>query len=177
MDVDIDDRHACEALREHGGRRDGDVVEQAEAHRPVALGVMARRADEGDNRLVRVQRMVRSLHGCTSGNECDFDGLGRRERIGVERDGTATGRADCIEVLGRVHAEQFRTRGLSGLAHAGTEFPPSSRDRIEYVRAFGALGMAWRCRVLVKTGRGQQEHRSWTSLGQRKLDVFTTKKV
>ena len=45
MDVEIDDRHALDAM---GGQRvrgaDRDVVEQAEAHRAVALGVVARRA-------------------------------------------------------------------------------------------------------------------------------------
>ena len=50
MHVEIDHRdplHAPPAARMHGG--DGGVVEQAEAHRAVRFGVMARRPDSGES--------------------------------------------------------------------------------------------------------------------------------
>ena len=46
MHVVVDDGHARQAARARMRRGDGDVVEEAEAHRPVALGVMPGRPDE-----------------------------------------------------------------------------------------------------------------------------------
>ena len=54
VDVPVEDQDPLgAALGDRVGRRDGDVVEQAEAHRPVALGVVARRpqAAEGEAAL------------------------------------------------------------------------------------------------------------------------------
>jgi hypothetical protein len=46
MHVEIDDRHARQTPRvECVSRRDGDIVEKAEAHRLATLGVMAGRSD------------------------------------------------------------------------------------------------------------------------------------
>ena len=51
VDVDVDDRDAREPARERVRRGDRDVVEEAEAHRAVALGVVARRPDQRERRL------------------------------------------------------------------------------------------------------------------------------
>ncbi len=48
MDVEIDDRHALEAMRQRVRGADGDVVEQAEPHRAVALGVVSRRTHRAE---------------------------------------------------------------------------------------------------------------------------------
>ena len=65
MDVEIDDRDAVDAVLLLGvARGDGDVVEQAEAHRPRGLGVMAGRArrDEGV-RGAAGHHLVDGVHG------------------------------------------------------------------------------------------------------------------
>ena len=47
VDVPIDDQHPLEAVAgAQVGGTDGDVVEEAEAHGAIALGVVAGRADE-----------------------------------------------------------------------------------------------------------------------------------
>ena len=46
--VPVDDRHALAALFEELRSRDGDVVEQTEAHGSIGRRVMTRRADEGE---------------------------------------------------------------------------------------------------------------------------------
>ena len=57
MHVPIDDQHAVRArARRCGPRGDGHVVEQAKAHRILRAGVMARRADQAQRRLVLARR-------------------------------------------------------------------------------------------------------------------------
>ena len=46
MDVPVDDQHALRASVEGGLRGDGDVIEQAEAHRAPGERVVAGRTDE-----------------------------------------------------------------------------------------------------------------------------------
>jgi len=46
MDVPVDDRHPLQAGDEQLARRDGDVVEEAEPHRPVGRRMVTRRAHE-----------------------------------------------------------------------------------------------------------------------------------
>ncbi len=53
MDVEVDDRDACEAVHgERVRRADGDVVEDAEAHRATALGMVSGRPDRAERRSV-----------------------------------------------------------------------------------------------------------------------------
>ena len=61
VDVIIDDRHPRDARCARVGGRDGDVVEEAEAHRAMTLGVMSRRADERERGLLLARH--RPLHG------------------------------------------------------------------------------------------------------------------
>ena len=101
-----DRRRTSTACRCRGGRRcrrspratglarrrvrggDRHVVEQAEAHRPMAFGVMPRWADQRHGRFPCCQRMVRRLH-CGAGSQArNVNRLGGRERIRVQRDGT-----------------------------------------------------------------------------------------
>ena len=52
VDVPVEDQDALGAAGvERVGGGDGDVVEQAEAHRPVALGVVARRPQGAEGEL------------------------------------------------------------------------------------------------------------------------------
>jgi hypothetical protein len=53
MHVEVDDRHALDAMRlQRVARRDGDVVEDAKPHRPRAAGVVARGADGAKGGIV-----------------------------------------------------------------------------------------------------------------------------
>ncbi len=109
VDVDIDDGDACGTMRDQG-RRSGnrDVVEQAEPHGAIAFRVMTRRTDERDRRFAMLERMVRSLHSSTSGDERDLERLRRREGIGVERDAAPTRSRYRVNMGRRVDAQQLR---------------------------------------------------------------------
>ena len=52
VDIEVDDRHPLQAMHaQRMARRDGHVVEEAEAHRRVAGGVVARRAHRAEGGL------------------------------------------------------------------------------------------------------------------------------
>ena len=53
-------------------RGDGDVVEQAEAHRAIPLRVMAGRPHERERRLTTIEHMVRRLHRGSRSEERDL---------------------------------------------------------------------------------------------------------
>ena len=75
MDVEIDDRHAFEAVRQRVRGADGDVVEQAESHRAVALGVVS-------GRTHRAERVAAFARQHEIGRQHD---RARRVPRGVER--------------------------------------------------------------------------------------------
>ncbi len=82
--VPIDDRHAlpgCCELR----RSDRDVVEEAEAHRPVGHGMVSRRAArrKGDVTRSGLERVDGVEHG-TGGPQRGGPRPGRRVRVGIE---------------------------------------------------------------------------------------------
>ena len=86
MHVEIDDRHALDAVAVlRVARRDRRVVEQAEAHRPRRLGVMAGRAhgDEGVRRLL-VHHLVDRVHGAAGAAQGGLEAARRHRGVGVE---------------------------------------------------------------------------------------------
>src|ERR1700692_2499625 len=83
MHVEIDDRGTRDAvLLLRIARRDGDVVEQAKAHRPRSLGVMAGRArgDEGVGRLLG-QYLVNGEDGAADRAQRRFERAGRTRGV------------------------------------------------------------------------------------------------
>ena len=70
VDVPVEDQHALDAqLRDRVTRRDGNVVEQAEAHRPLRHGVMSRWSVRAEADLPRaaVDQPADELDGPTGG--------------------------------------------------------------------------------------------------------------
>ena len=101
MDVVVDDRDALEAERAlRGAGRDRDVVEEAEAHRPVLQGVMPGRAHERETAAERrLDRGARREHRRL---------VGRGRSDGVGGDPRAAGeRLNAGEVLRGVAEEQL----------------------------------------------------------------------
>ena len=86
MHVEIDDGRALEPVALlRVARRDRGVVEQAEAHRPRRLGVVAGRAhgDEGVRRLL-VHHLVDREHGAADAAQRRLEAAGRHRSVGVD---------------------------------------------------------------------------------------------
>ena len=118
VDVPVEDQDALGGvLAQRVRRRDGDVVEEAEAHRLRALGVMTRRAQCREARGgAPGHQGLCQRDGATRGVQRGRPRRGYAGRVGVQM--PATGRAqalDQIHVLGRVHGDErvaFSRRGL-----------------------------------------------------------------
>ena len=86
MHVEIDDRGALDAvLSLRMARGDRRVVEQAEAHRPRGLGVVAGRAggDEGVGGLAG-HHLVDRVHGAAGRAQRRLEAARRHRGVGVE---------------------------------------------------------------------------------------------
>ena len=167
VDVEVDDRDAPDAvvaLQVAGGDR--DVGEEAESHRPVGLGVVARRADggEGATRLAghhaSQQRSTapaasRAASKLPARPACRLDPARRRPprtRVGRGRRGAAGWtRLSCSRL--RVPASEARRAGRragSRLGRPGTgervgraeqaRFPQCAVDHPQAVRPFRVVG-------------------------------------
>src|SRR5439155_996549 len=84
MRVEVDDQHAL-AARGQFGRGDGDVVEQAESHRPLGEGMMPRRPHRTE-RVVAIAAFE-PLHGIEAGTGGQHRGV-ERWRVGPWRGDT-----------------------------------------------------------------------------------------
>ena len=96
VDVPVDDRHPL-ALVGQFRRGDRDVVEQAEAHRPVGNGVVSGWATSGERHVTRPrrERVDRIEHGAR-GTATGVPRSRRRERVGIEI--TATSLTEPLEL-------------------------------------------------------------------------------
>ena len=106
MHVEIDDGRAFGAVAVlRVARRDRGVVEQAEAHRPRRLGVMAGRAngDEGVVRLL-VHHLVDRVHGAAGAAQRRLEAARRHRGVGVDVHQALLRRgvADRLDVVHRV---------------------------------------------------------------------------
>ncbi len=109
MDVPVEDQDASGAARrDRMGGADGGVVEQAEAHRPVRLGVVAGRAQAAEDEvLLAGQQRTGALGGGPGRVQRRLPRLANDD--GVEIDRTASGRTellDRVDVLGAVDPGQ-----------------------------------------------------------------------
>ena len=112
------------------GRGDGDLVEQAEPHRPCRLGVMARRpAGAEGHRSVAVEHGVGGGHRAAAGVHGRVEAVRPDHRVGVDR--PAAGRSQRRELLdecGVVHPlDGLRRRRRSVLGS-----PPRLAHRREH---------------------------------------------
>jgi hypothetical protein len=115
VDVEVDDRHALGTVGLRRASGDGDIVEQAEAHRPVGWRMVTGRTHEGERASFgrgdrRARRQQRGLVARLGGG-----------RVAVEPR-RPHDPANPLEVLARVAAEnRFLT--------CGSAFAP--RERLE----------------------------------------------
>ena len=147
VDVEIDNGRASDTMRGQRVRGpDGDVVEQAEAHRPTALGVVARRAHgtEGGPALLAHDE-VGGQHDRAGRVEGGRQRMGVHRRVGVEevQPGRGTLRLDRRDVVALVNAGDLLVRGRLRrvVAQVGVE-PGADQpvpDRVQPVRALGVV--------------------------------------
>ena len=109
MDVVVDDRHALKTARAGVRSGNGDVVEEAEPHRTVSLGVMPGRPDEGQRpgTGAAIEHVLDRRHRRTRRDIRGFERPGRRERIRIQGHGAARGLLDRREVVGVVNPREL----------------------------------------------------------------------
>ena len=136
--VEVDDRDALEAVRlERVHRRDGDVVEDAEAHRPRARRVMPRRAHAAERALrLAAGDEIGGEHRRAGGAQRRIPGVRVHRGVGVEVHDAARRprRADRFDVLVRMHPR--RAARAWRAARRGAPGRPRSRRR--------SAGRRWR---------------------------------
>ncbi len=117
VDVEIDDRHALQAmLVQRVGRAYRNVVEDAKAHGARAFGVMARRAHAAERGVgAVVQHQVHAAHGCAGRAPGGDQRVPGHHRVAiVQADHCIVGRDagdDPVDIAFGVHARQVFARG------------------------------------------------------------------
>jgi hypothetical protein len=113
VDVEVDDGDALQAVLGHGvGGADGDVVEEAEAHGPVALGMVARRAHGAEGGVVLVAHdQIDAQAGGAGGAQGGVQGAAVHGGVAVDPGehvgGLGRGVEDHVDIVGVVHAQQL----------------------------------------------------------------------
>ena len=142
VDVEVHDGHSREAPRERVRGPDGHVVEQAEAHRALRLGVMAGRAHEAEgpveaaleHALDRIRDRSRGPQGGGVGARA---GLG----VGIEADRPPGGGGHRRDMRRGVHAEELLTRGVARKGQLQplleTRFADALAQRLQPLRPLG----------------------------------------
>jgi len=143
MHVPVDDRDAVESARARVRRRDGRVVEEAEAHRLVRAGVVSRRSHESDAALHRpVEDGVRERDGSAGGELGDGDALGAHVRVGIDVPVLAAELEHRLQEARIVHATELFFGCGAGFDRSKPEASHASGplDRcMRCVEAFGAF--------------------------------------
>jgi hypothetical protein len=141
VEIPIDDAHAPDAGRPQRRRRDGDVVEEAEAHRAGVLGVMAGRAHEREAVVdLAGADGVAEIDEAAGGEARRIVRLRRRGGVGVEHDACmACGRRHPCHVARVVDARELVRGGgaRADVREARGIAPPIEQD----AQPIGALGM------------------------------------
>ena len=175
MHVEIDDRHPLGVIalaRVIGG--DGRLVEEAEAHGAVLLGMVAGRAHGAEGILGlgaehRIDGGGRSPHGAQG----RLQRVGRHHRIGVDVFEAALGGDghDLLHMLGRMGHEELLLDGARRLTPQGCSKVGRLQHRIDRLDAVDALGMAGR-RFMAEAGPvgvNEGRHGPWCSRGRAPL--------
>lgn len=159
VDVEVGDGDALEAVMMDGvGGADPEVAVEAEAHRPVVLGMVARRAypAEGDTR-VAVEDAINALYHRPgrAPRRGQGPGIHRRVVIDGEMPLLRQVRLEPVEIGGVVHAQELLAgdRGRLDVAqhHVQAAGDQLILDRIE---ALWALGMVRAHLVTATVGVG-----------------------
>ena len=144
-------------------RRDGDVIDQAEAARNGRRGVMAGRADRGEGRLRlarhhRVDRQDGGTRSMLHGRRAAF----AHHRVAVDMDALAGRRPhaqDRLDIVLRMDARHRLDRGRRrGGAHEAGERRILQRGQ-HRLQALGPLGMMWPGIVVEERGMADQQSR------------------
>ena len=124
MDVVVHDRDALKTAR--AGVRSGnrDVVEEAEAHRTVSLGMMPGRPDHGQRpgTGAAIEHVLDRRHRRTRCDIRGFERPGRRERIRIQGNSAACGLLDRREIVGVVNPRDLLVGHAARLADAAAPF-------------------------------------------------------
>jgi hypothetical protein len=166
--VPVEHEHALDAMgRLRVACRHGDVGEEAEAHRPIGLGVVARRPQGGDTqpRPVAEQRVDKG-DGSTGAAQRRLPGPGHGDRVGVDAPATAGGQLlqSRHERL-RVHRQQLLAGGGRRVDRRAAEPVVPAHLGLERADAGGALGMTrnvvGQVRVMAQPGGAGEGHRGY----------------
>ena len=179
MDVEIDHGGALGAVLALGvAGGDRGIVEQAEAHRPRGLGVVAGRADgdEGVGDLAR-HHLVDRMHRAAGGAHRRLETSRRHRGVGVDlhqtlrRRGIADG-GDVVHRMTERDGLELRGRRLDARQRVERIGIERLRDGAQPVRP---LRMARGRAVLETGGMGDQQRGHWGDLslprGNRKVDI------
>ena len=176
MDVEVDDRDPLEAAHvERMARRDGDVVEEAEAHRLLARRVVAGRAHGAEGVVdLAVDDRVGGGDGGAGGAQHRVQGAGRSDRVGVERAQLAVG-GDALEhvaqlgdvaaAVGVAEVGALDHRCLAAIERAAQ--PGGDQVVVDRVEARRAFGMA--AAHVVAAAVGMCCKRPWSSVFEREV--------
>ncbi len=154
--VEVDDRHPVEPQRvQRVQRADGDVREQAEPHRPLALGMVAAGAHgaEGGADLARHHRLDGGDVGA-GGMAGGGDAVGAHMRVGVEADPALLRHVlqDQVEIALRVRAQQLLVRRRRRLDALQRVIGTAQQQPVDRLDARHALGMPGRGDVQMRGG-------------------------
>ena len=145
MHVVVHDDDALHAERQRVRSGGGDVVVEAESHRPIALGVMARRPHERHH--ARRARLHDGLDAADGGSRREQRHVARfRRRVGVriERHRAAGRLVDRRQVRVAVHAPQLGVRRRPRRLDDAAPLLPRGGDAVHHLGALDALRMTGR---------------------------------
>ena len=161
VNVVVDDRHPREAARARVRRRHGNVVEQAEAHRTVPFGVMARRAHHHERPRARapVQHVIDCGNRRARRQPRHVVRVGRRERVRVQCDGAPCRFPDQPDVLAIVNPTEIFVGCRPRLDHGASAPAELGGDDLHDLRALDPLRVARRRQMIRPAiGREESEH-------------------
>ena len=139
---------------------DRDVVEQAEPHRAVALGVMAGRPHQRHRgRMDAGHHPLHRIDGSPCRQARDLIRFGRGVGVRVERQRSAGGLSHPLQVGGVVHARELFDGCFARSDDLGTASPPSVDHRGHRLGAFQTLGVTRRGLVFAEPVGVNQDHR------------------
>jgi hypothetical protein len=143
MDVEIDNGDPSHPHRDRVCRSDRDVIVETEAHRAIALRMVARRPHQCERPTVRAGHdALDAVDSRARSESSDLERVRRRIRVGVQCHRDTGGLADQAQMFVVMHAGQL----FAGRLAWRDEIPaimtsPFGRDGVHHLGPLGALGM------------------------------------